>query len=118
MINVEHPEAKVRPSYLQGALSDPNFIRALATQLVANQVEAHIDMIADAGSEEYGSYKEVADCVGNAKETLDDYLAELLEEFCTNLHAELKNVSIKTNAVLLKADNDIDVDVTVSYNVK
>ena len=118
MIETIHPEPKIRPGYLQGLLTDKAFIQALATQLVANQVEAHLDMIQDAGSDEYGQFDEVADCVAGAKETLDDYLAELLEEFCTELTNEIKNVHIKTTAVKLLPGDDIDADITVSYNVK
>ncbi len=118
MIETIHPEPKIRPGFLQGLLTDKAFIQALATQLVANQVEAHIDMIQDAGSEEYSNFREVADCVAGAKDTLDDFLAEMLEEFCTELSNELKNVNIRTTAVKLLPDQGIDADVIVSYNVK
>ena len=118
MIETIHPEPKIRPGYLQGLLTDRQFIQALATQLVANQVEAHLDMVRDAGSEEYGNFQEVADCVAGAKETLDDYLAEILEEFCTELTNELKNVNIITTQVMLRPGHTIDADVIVSHNVK
>lgn len=118
MIESIHPEPKIRPGFLQGLLTDKAFIQALATQLVANQVEAHLDMIQDAGSEEYGQFEEVADCVAGAKDTLDDYLAELLEEFCTELTNEIKNVNIRTTQVMLRPGKTIDADVIVSYNAK
>jgi hypothetical protein len=118
MIETVHPEFKINPRFVQSALSDKNFIRALATQLVAGQVEAHVEMISDAGPSEYRTFDDVAGCIAGAKETVQDFLADLLEEFCTDLNEEIKNVNIRTIAVLMKPDNEIDADVTVSYNVK
>lgn len=118
MIETIHPEFKFRTHFLQAYLSDANFIQALATQLVAGQVEAHLDMIQDAGSEEYSTYKDVADCVAGAKESVQDYMEDLMAEFRDALFEAVNKVNIDTKAVLLKPDGEIDADVTVSYNVK
>ena len=118
MIETIHPEFKSRTNFLQAYLSDANFIQALATQLVAGQVEAHLDMIADAGQDEYSTYNDVAGCVAGAKESVQDYMEDLMAEFRDALFEAVNNVNINTKAVLLKPDGDIDADVTVSYNVK
>jgi hypothetical protein len=118
MIETIHPEPKIRPGFLQGLLCDKAFIRALATQLVANQVEAHLDMIQDAGPKEYSTFDEVADCIGGAKESLHDCIEEILDDFCTTLIEEIDNVNIRATAVKLLPLEGIDADVIVSYNVK
>ena len=113
MITQTTPEVNIRPSYLASLLHERNSIRALAIQLVAGQVEAHIDMISDAGAKEYSTYGEVADCIAGAKETVLDYVEDLLTEFRDMLHEEIAKVKIDTKAVMLKRDDEIDAEVNV-----
>lgn len=114
MISMEHPGVVMLPSRLQKMLHSKELIKALAVQMVAGQVEAHLDMISDAGSKEYSNFVEVDACIQNAKETVKDYLEDLLSDFETTLYAEIAKVDIKTTAVLLKPNDEIDADVTVS----
>lgn len=118
MIETIHPEFKSRTHFLQAYLSDANFIQALATQLVAGHVETNLDMISDAGQEEYSTYEDVAGCVAGAKESVQDCMEDLMAEFLDALFEAVNKVNIDTKAVLFKPNGEIDADVTVSYNVK
>jgi hypothetical protein len=119
MINMAHPHINLNGSYLQKVLYDRDTIRALAVQLVANQVEAHMDMISDAGSKEYGNFQEVNSCILGAKESVCDYVEDLLTDFRDTLYNEIAKVKIETKAVILKPSTrdgisiDADVDVTI-----
>lgn len=113
MINIEYPMFTVQNSSLGRLFSSKEAIKALAAQLIAGQVEAHLDIISDAGTAEYGTYQEVADAVGNAKETVKDYIEDLLLDFRNDLLREINNAKVTTNAVLLKPEGEIDADVTV-----
>jgi hypothetical protein len=113
MIEVKFPAVYIRESYLAGILHERASIRAMAVQLVAGQVEGHLDMIADAGPEEYGTYKEIAACIAGAKESVEDYVEDLLAEFRDSLLDEIAKVKIDTKAVTLRED-EIDADVSVT----
>lgn len=114
MITIDHPAFIVRSGNLQSVLYTNDMIKSMAAQLVAGQVEAHLDMISDAGPKEYGSFVEVDVCIRNAKETVKDYIEDLLSDFRETLYAEIAKVDVKTTAVLLKPNDEIDADVTVS----
>ena len=114
MINQTYPQPNVRAGNLQGVLYNKDNIRAMAVQIVANQVEAHLDMISDAGIKEYSTYADVNNCVLGAKETVKDYIEDLLSDFRKTLLSEIEKVVVETKAVILKPDGDIDADVDVS----
>ena len=114
MISLTTPDVNIRSGYLQAILQDKDLIKKLAVQLVGNQVEAHLEMISDAGTEEYSTFKEVDECIKGAAVSIEDYVEDALADFRTELFAALGQVKIETKAVLLKPDDDIDADVHVS----
>lgn len=114
MINVTYPNVAVRTSNLPAVLYQKDMIRAMAVQLVTGQVEAHLDIVNDAGLVEYGTFEEISQCIAAAKESVGDYVEDLLDGFRDSLYAEIAKVKIETKAVLLKASNDIDADVEVT----
>ena len=121
MINTTHPDIIVPKHHLQSLLYDKNKIKALACQIVAGHVEAHLDMISDAGVNEYKTFQEVADCIQGAKESVKDYLEDLLHDFRETLYEEVAKVKIDTKAMILKpcerysggVEIDADVDVSI-----
>ena len=116
MITTIHTDVTVRSNYIAGALHATELIRAMAVQMVAAQVEGHLDMISDAGPAEYSTFQDVSGCIAAAKETVVDYVEELLVEFRTELLEEIARVKIETKAVILKPEGEIDADVVVSID--
>lgn len=114
MITLTTPDVNVRSGYLQAMFHDENLIKKLAVQLVGNQVEAHLDMIVDGGSEEYKTFKEVDVCIQGAASTIEEYVEDALEEFRNSLFAAIGKVKIETKSVMLKPNNEVDADVHVS----
>lgn len=102
----------VNTAYLQKVLFDKDMIRVLAAQLVGNQVEAHIDMISDAGTE-YKTFGEVENCIHGAKETVEDYVADLLTDFRESLYAAIREVEINVTKVEFEKDGLKDAEVEV-----
>lgn len=102
----------VNTAYLQKMLYDKEIIAALAAQLVGNQVEAHIDMISDAGTE-YTTFGEVESCIQGAKETVEDYVADLLTDFRDSLYEAIRATQINVTKVTFEKDGIADVDVEV-----
>ena len=93
------------------------YIQVLSRYLVANQVEGHLEMVRDFPVE-YKTFGEVAGCVKTAKESVIDYIEDLLVEFRDRLLAEVANVNIEVDAVMFKKDGDIDADVTITTKEK
>lgn len=118
MINTQHPFAMPNSNHLQKFMYDRDTIKALAVQIVAAQVEAHIDMISDAGTKEYPTFQEVANCIQGAKETVNDYIADLLHDFRAMLYAEVAKVTVETKSVILKPDASGRVDIDAEVDVK
>lgn len=115
MINTTHPDVHIPNSNLQKLLYDKVAIRALSVQLVSGQVEAHLDMISDA-HKELQSFEEVANCIQGAKESVKDYIEDLLTDFRTTLYEEIAKVKVETKEVILKPvypHIDANVDVTI-----
>ncbi len=113
MITTLHPDIFIRSYSLSSLFHSDIAIKALAAQMVAGQVEAHLDMISDAGPSEYSSFKDVADCVAGAKDGTKEYVEDLLAEFKDQLLKHIEAVTIKTTAVILKPEGDMDADITV-----
>lgn len=120
MINTQHPFVMPNTNNLQSFMYNRDTIKALAVQIVAAQVEAHIDMISDGGIKEYPTFKDVAICIQGAKETVNDYIADLLHDFRDTLYEEVAKVTVETKSVILKPDAtgrvDIDAEVDVKIN--
>ena len=116
MIEFTQTTATVPPTNLQKLLYSRELIAALARQLVAGQVEGHIDMLSDFGAD-YRSFPEVDDCIQGAKESVKDYVEDLLTEFRDNLYAEIENTVIETKNVQFNKDGFVDADVSVTSKV-
>lgn len=104
--------APIPTTYLQKMLYDKEIIAALAAQLVGNQVEAHIDMISDAGTE-YKTFSEVENCIQGAKETVEDYVADLLTDFRESLYTAIRATQINVTKVEFEKDGLKDAEVEV-----
>ena len=113
MITVQSNDIAVPKEYLQRLLYSNELIRALARQLVAGQVEGHLEMMSDYPSE-YANFSEVEQCVKGAKETVVDYVEDLLAEFRDQLYAEIANVDIKVESVVFTSEGAADANVFVS----
>lgn len=113
MIIVHTDETKFVPAKnLQKLMYDRDLIRQLARQLVANQVEAHLEMGYDCGSE-YKTHTEAAAMIEGAKETVHDYVADLMAEFTAALNYELRDVKIKVKSTSFSAEGFEDAVVEV-----
>jgi len=117
MIKATYPDVRVSLANLQSMLYDKRIIRAMAVQIVANQVEAHLEMIND-GACEYNTFSEVEECVMGAKETVNDYIEDMLVEFRNTMHSELAKVSVEMSRMIINKDESIDVEVSVKTSAE
>ena len=97
---------------LQKLLYDRELIAVLAKQIVAGQVEAHIEMACDFPAE-YKTFKEVENCVQGAKETVQDYLEDLLVDFREALYSACREAEINVKNVTFEPDGLKDAEVEV-----
>lgn len=105
-------QAVVPPRNLQKMLYDKATIAALAKQIVANQVEAHIDMVCDF-STEYKTFAEVENCIQGAKETAGDIIEDLLVDFREALYSAARECEIKVRNVTFENDGPKDAEVEI-----
>lgn len=105
-------QAVVPPRNLQKMLYDKQTITALAKQIVANQVEAHIDMVCDF-STEYKTFAEVENCIQGAKETAAEYIEDLLNDFREELYSAAREVEIKVRQATFANDGLQDAEVEI-----
>lgn len=113
MITTINTDMMVPSSNLQKMLFDKALIKQLAVQLVAGHVEAHLDMMSDFLGE-YQTFSEAELCVKSAKETVEDYMADLLEDFREELYSAVRERTITVDAVKFTKEGAVDADVTVS----
>lgn len=97
---------------LQKMLYDKQLISIMAKQIVAGQVEAHIEMACDYGNE-YKTFKEVENCIQGAKETVGDYLDDILSEFRDALYAAAREAEITVKNVTFEGEGLKDAEVEV-----
>lgn len=112
MIKANYPDVRISASNLQAVMYDKRIIRAMAVQIVANQVEAHLEMINDC-SEEYRTFNEVEQCLMGAKETVNDYIEDMLADFRNVLNAELAAVTVEMTRMVINKDESIDAIVHI-----
>jgi hypothetical protein len=113
MITLPKDEALFVPHHsLQKMLHNPELIKMLARQLVAAQVEAHIDMAHDCGSE-YPSHAEAAAVIKDAKTTVEDYFEELVMEFRDSVYEAIRSVEIDVKSTTFSAEGFEDAEVEV-----
>jgi hypothetical protein len=117
MIKATYPDVRVSLANLQAVLYDKRIIRAMAVQIVAAQAEAHMEMVND-GAGDYTTFGEVEGCVLGAKETVVDYIEDMLVEFRDTMHAELAKVKIEMSQMIINKDQSIDVEVSVSTSAE
>ena len=113
MIAVRNDETMFVPARnLQKLMYDRDLIRQLARQLMANQVEAHLEMGYDCGSE-YKTHAEAAAMIEGAKDTVNDYVYDLLAEFTAALRTELSEVKINVKSTKFSSEGFEDAEVEV-----
>lgn len=105
-------QAVIPPRNLQKMLYDKETITALAKQIVAAQVEAHIEMGSDFGAE-YNKFEEVEQVIQDAKVTAEDYIEDLLTEFRGMLYDAVRATEIKVKTVSFEKDGFVDAVVEV-----
>lgn len=113
MITLPRDEALFVPHHsLQKMLHNPELIKMLARQLVAGQVEAHIEMGHDCGSE-YPTHLLAAGMIQNAKTTVEEYFEELVMEFRDSVYEAIRNVEIDVKSTTFSAEGFEDAEVEV-----
>ena len=113
MITLPRDETLFVPHHtLQKLLYDRDLIKSLARQLVASQVEAHIDMGSDCGSE-YQTHAEAAAMIAGAKQTVEDYFEDLVMEFRDSVYEAIRNVEIDVKSTTFSAEGFEDAEVAV-----
>lgn len=113
MITLPRDEMLFVPHHtLQKMLYDRALIKSLAIQLVAGQVEAHIDMGHDMGSE-YPTHASAAAMIQGAKTTVEDYFEELVMEFRDSVYEAIRNVEIDVKSTTFSAEGFEDAEVEV-----
>lgn len=98
---------------LQKLLYNPNLIKRLATQLVAGQVKAHIEMIRDGGYDDVETFNGACAALRGAKVTVEDFVEDMLTEFRDSLYEHIRLVEIDVKSVKLSKAGVEDADVEV-----
>ena len=112
-ISVAHnPELYVNPKNLQRLLHDPQLIAQLARQLVAGQVEAHIEMGRDM-TREYPTHADAAAMIKGARETVEEYFGDLVTDFRDAVYDEFRKVEIDVKLTTFSAEGFEDAEVVV-----
>lgn len=102
---------------LQKLLYDKELIQVLACQLVAGQVEAHIEMACDFNTE-HKDFASVDMCIQGAKETVNDYIEDLLTDFREMLYESVRKVEVTTKNAIFEAEGLKDAEVSVSVKAE
>ena len=97
---------------LFASLYDHAIIKEIALQVVANQVEAHIDMMSDFPSE-YDSYGSAKMPIAAAKFDVNDMINDLIDDFKQNLLDAVKLVEIDVQSVETDINGFVNANVTV-----
>ena len=113
MIALPHnPELFVPHHTLQKLMYDKALIKQLAVQLVAGQVEAHIEMGCDMPSE-YNNHADTAAMIGDAKVTAEEYFADLVTEFRDAVYEAIRGVEINVKSTTFSPEGLEDALVEV-----
>jgi hypothetical protein len=102
----------LRSDYLQAVLSNKVLIQQLARQLVAQHVEAHIDMLSDMPGE-YTTFAAAETYLKSARETVEDYVEDLLTEFRGELYDAIRSRNVIVKNVMMDKSGVTDADVVV-----
>jgi hypothetical protein len=97
---------------LQKLMYDKALIKQLAIQIVAGQVEAHIEMGCDSPSE-YGNHADAAAMIGDAKTTAEDYFADLVTEFRDAVYEAIRTVEVNVKSTTFSPEGLEDALVEV-----
>lgn len=112
MIETSHPSFDVYKQNMSRVLHDANTIKAMAVQLVAVQVESHIDMMNDCDEEI--TFASMKTTINDSKEAVIEYIQDLVAEFKQQLIEEINNVDVRLKQVIL-SEKCVDANVEVSY---
>lgn len=97
---------------LQKLMFDKALIKQLAIQIVAGQVEAHIEMGCDSPAE-YNNHADAAAMIGDAKTTAEDYFADLVTEFRDAVYESIRAVNVTVKSTTFSAEGLEDAVVEV-----
>lgn len=97
---------------LQKMLYDRDVIKQLARQLVAAQVEAHIEMAHDMGRE-YPTHADAAAVIKDARTTVEEYFEDLVMEFRDSVYEAIRNVEIDVKSTSFSDEGFEDAVVEV-----
>lgn len=113
MITLPRNESLFVPHHnLQKLMYDNDLIAHLARQLVAGQVEAHIEIAHDC-AKEYPTHAEAAAMIEGAKITVEDYIEDLLTGFRGELIEQVRKVEIEVKSTTFSAGGFEDAEVSV-----
>ena len=91
---------------------DRELIAQLAQQIIATQVEAHIDMAHDFG-DEYKTHTEAAAMLEGARMSAEDYVDDLISEFNDQLRIAMSEVKIIVKKTSFSSEGFEDAEVLV-----
>jgi hypothetical protein len=107
-----HLTGPIAVNKLLAALYDYGLVKEIALQAVANQVEAHIDMMCDFPSE-YDSFKAARLPLTAAKVDVNDVINDLVNDFKQSLLDAIKSVEIEVESVEIDVNGFVNANVTV-----
>ena len=93
-------------------------VKALARAVIASMLEASIDMICDAGEEEYPTRKTIEDCLSGTPDMGVDFINDTFDELKQRVIKELLNSNVKAQVLSIRFDehghyDDVEVKVDV-----
>lgn len=110
--NVTYNPVGVMQRDLLRVMYDKELIALLARHIVANQVEANIDMMCTCANE-YQTYADVDKTIQSAKSDVKEYAEELIAEFSNALREAIVQTNIFVDKVTFSADGFENADVSV-----
>lgn len=113
MITTTLTNETVSVKNLQKVLFNQALIEQLARELVAGHVECHIDMAQDCDPGEFSTYSEAETYLKAAQSSVEDYMADLLQDFRDSLYEAVRGVTVDVKSIKLSKDGLEDADVEV-----
>lgn len=112
-VNVQLPTAAVNSTNLIAIFNNRQLIAAIARQLVASQVEGHIEMMEEFPAE-HPNYASVRGCIKGAKDGMEDVINDYLAEFRENLLGAIEDVQIEVANATFNAAGFVDATAEIT----
>lgn len=106
----------VKPSEL--VYARPAAIDAVVRTVVADMVEASIDMICDGGQQEYPTKRDIEACLSGANTMAIDFINDAFDEVKAAIIKQLEQVQVKANVTAIKFDNTDYSDIVVDIEIE